>query len=159
MIATSPTITEEFDCSADSQFISASGGTADTAHRRGRQEADFAVTAAHPAALRQPGHDRVDEFGQRESVGQQTDAGAAAHARQCKLRRQRGGGSIFPDDAQRQQPARGAGLRVGLDLRQQQVRIRQRRQQGRCRYRASASGPSWRTSGAWRDRAAAPRVR
>ena len=64
-----------------------------------------------------------------------------------------------PRRCQRQQPARRCRCGLGLDLGQQQLALAMRQRHSDDKpHRAAASGPSSRTSGAWRDRPAGPRA-
>ena len=79
-------MTEELDCSAESQCSSTSGGTLISRMRdvgSKRIVAGVGIDGTAPAPGRQ---DAAREVGQREGVGQQADAGTAPHARQRKLR-------------------------------------------------------------------------
>ena len=82
----SPMITDELDCSADSQFISASGGTLMSAIRDVGSKPDSDAGRCVPVAS--PLSTALANSGKRERVGQQADMRAAPHARQRKLRRQ-----------------------------------------------------------------------
>ena len=84
------------------------------------------ISPACDAEAARPARTRIGEFGQREGIGQQADTRAAPNARERKLRRQRAGLLVLPDDRQRQQPARGTARRFGLDLRQQQLPVGRR---------------------------------
>src|ERR1700693_2073489 len=57
--------------------------------------------------------------GKGKGVGKKDGPAAAAHARQREMPGQRGGRLVFPQDAQRQQPARGGAGRLDLDFAEQ----------------------------------------
>ena len=90
---------------------------------RCRLEVDRPFRRLDLPAIGEHRHHVVGKTRQRECVGQQPDAAAAPHARQRELVRQGGGRFVLPQDRQRQQPARGATLGLGLDLREDDVPV------------------------------------
>ena len=130
-ITASSTISELFDCSADSQSTSALSGRRRTSVLPSTGSNTIgSFRGLDPAAVGERGQHLIGKGRQRERVGQQAGAPPAPHARKRQLARQRGGGFVVPRDRQRQLPAIDLAVGVRLDLGEQHlaVAVGQRRQ-------------------------------